>query len=79
MTETDSNNTTGNASHGVAVQRLVRRFTAWAWRTEIAKARDFDRVRDEQWRYRLALEEIAESHDSPFNDQLAREALNPPN
>lgn len=29
MTETDSKNTTGSASHGVAVQRLVRLLDEW--------------------------------------------------
>lgn len=33
-------------------------------------------VEQERNRYRRALKEIAESHDSPDNDKIAREALN---
>ena len=69
------------------MRRLVRWLSAGAWSHEIRKAKDFERVRDDKWRYRAALENILESatpnpRDNPKMHaawQNADAALYPPN
>jgi len=69
------------------MRRLVRWLSAWAWSHEIRKAKDFERVRDDKWRYRVALENVLESatpnkRDNPKMHaawQDADAALYPPN
>lgn len=41
--------------------QIVRRMTAWAWSSEIRNSKDFFRVRDDKWRYRVALENVLAS------------------
>jgi len=61
--------------------------TAWAWLPEIGKAKDFERVRDDKWRYRVALENVLKSatphpRDNPKMHaawKAADAALYPPN
>ena len=63
--------------------RLVRWLTVWAWQSEITKAKGFDRVRSDKWRYRVALEAIIElSRGMPDDAEeilIATAALYPPN
>lgn len=43
------------------IRNLVRKLSAWAWTIEINRAKQFERVRDEKLKFRIALEEILKS------------------